>query len=136
MAEFRLRCPKCFSTRVEAKRDAGARWGSWAREGLPLLHCSTCGKQVFGAEAEAEVARQQAAWDKKAEEARLAAEEAARRAAEPIPLAPGPCAWRECDKPHGDWSKYCSVNCRHKAARWTYDVKVGRVKLPEAAVAK
>lgn len=124
---FQLRCPKCKSTTVNLSRDAANRFGPYLREGVPLLHCRTCGKQVYGVAAEEEVARQHAIWA--AEQAERAAKEAAERAAcEPVPLPPGKCGWRGCNEPHGDWSKYCSVDCRHKAARYTYDLKKGRVK--------
>jgi hypothetical protein len=126
MAGFAVRCPKCGSGRVEFRRDGQNRWGGWQRVGAPVLHCATCGKDLYGQAAEDEVARQHAAWA--AEVARAEAE-----ARKPAPLPPGKCAWQECDRPHGDWSKYCSVNCRNKAARRPHDVKRGRVRLPEAA---
>jgi len=59
MSEFKARCPKCRSS-ASLYKDTSAGWS--LREGASVLHCRTCGKQLHGEVAEAEVARQYAEW--------------------------------------------------------------------------
>lgn len=121
---------------------AKARAEAQAREEARVQEARAAAREAARALAEAQ-AREEARVQEEAR-ARAAAEEAARLAEEarakaeaaaraPVPLPPGKCEWKDCSEPHGDWSRYCSVNCRNKSARWTYDVKKGRVKLPQAA---
>jgi len=64
MSRFMPACPKCNSLRVSLTRDITSRWGSHMG-GKPIFHCDTCGKQIYGDAAEAEVARQLAAYEAK-----------------------------------------------------------------------
>ena len=62
---FKLTCPKCGSTSCGVERER--RPYVSAGEGELLFSCR-CGKQLFGAAVETEVARQYAAWEKEARE--------------------------------------------------------------------
>lgn len=60
MSEFKARCPKCGSGGVSLFKDRSVGWS--AREGASVLHCRTCGKQLYGEVADTEVARQYEEW--------------------------------------------------------------------------
>jgi len=73
---------------------------------------------------------EEAAAKRAAEEAKEKAEQEARRKAAhvpvclvPIVIIEGICAWKDCDNPVAENSKYCCQECRKKAARWTYHQK-------------
>lgn len=40
------------------------------------------------------------------------------------------CVWTGCAKRRREGSEYCSNDCRIKKARYTYDIKRGRIKVP------
>lgn len=50
------------------------------------------------------------------------------RPAEP-PKGKKLCVWTGCKKQRRDGSEYCSNDCRIKKARYTYDIKRGRIKI-------
>lgn len=60
MSEFKARCPKCGSGGVSLFKDKSVGWS--AREGVSVLHCRTCGKQLYGEAADTEVTRQYEEW--------------------------------------------------------------------------
>lgn len=74
MSEFKARCPKCGSG-ASLFKDKSVGWS--AREGVSVLHCRTCGKQLYGEVADAEIARQY--------EERQAAPKVERPQASPVP---------------------------------------------------
>lgn len=51
------------------------------------------------------------------EEARRARQE---MAGPPEPEPAASCAWMECENPSSPGSKYCSVDCKNRNARWRY----------------
>lgn len=62
MADFKVLCAKCNSTRVTLSWDRQGRWGQTTAIRQPIFHCDTCGMELYGAAAMAELERQHVAW--------------------------------------------------------------------------
>ena len=102
MKAFKMACPKCKSSsayHVEVSRSYYFRkddqWG-------PRVFSCMCGKQLFGLGIKEEYDRQLLAWEET--------------------LAPQviTCAWKDCSDEPRENSKYCSVACKNRYARWAY----------------
>lgn len=144
MTEFQFSCPKCGSTSsfgiTSLNNVSYAEKGAWADRVFACM----CGKRLYGEAIREEYDRQlsfaedrakeQAAEErrKKREEAkrreeerRREEEERAAREAKVVSLRPkaSPCAWRECSNSSRENSKYCSLDCKNKNARYRYKLR-------------
>ena len=127
MEPFKMACPKCGKSSTYEIMTHRSYYFRKDDEWGPRVFSCMCGKQLFGLGIKQEYDKQYEAWEAKAQEPEpqpeLQPEPEPELLVIPAPREekdPSLCSWKDCELPSRQTSKYCSVSCKNKYARWAY----------------